>query len=50
MINTTQETTSLTGVFSKPKGDVLHPKGNFRVGFGLLRTLYQTGKMAQVVK
>lgn len=50
MINTTQETTSLTGVFSKPKGDVLDPKGNFRVGFGLLRTLYQTGKMAQVVK
>lgn len=33
MINTTQETTSLTGVFS-------NPKGNFRVGFGLLRTLY----------
>jgi len=40
----------MTGVISTPRGDILRPKTTRRVGCWNVRTLYQAGKLAQVVR
>ncbi|XP_062611962.1 uncharacterized protein LOC134273760 [Saccostrea cucullata] len=49
-IETTQDTDSMTGESPTLIGDVLRPKITRRVGCWNVRTLYQTGKLAQVVR
>ncbi|XP_048735691.2 craniofacial development protein 2-like [Ostrea edulis] len=49
-IDTTQDTGSMTGESPTLIGDVLRPKITRRVGCWNVRTLYQTGKLAQAVR